>query len=150
MVGFLSSLRKKQSKEEENRPKFLDSEFDHMLEFNGTKIDFQKFVSEIKNYLEKNDNPFDYTTYTILELPENKGICFKIEYGSKNPTFTFYITLEQIDYSLKIFDHIPSNYSAWAEIGTLPGFHLHKAFNSRVFRINLWNFIEKSGRTLEK
>lgn len=99
--------------------------------------------------MKKNDDPFDYTTHNTFELPENKGVCFKIEYGIKNPTFTFYITLEQFENNLKIFDYIPANYSSWAEMGTLPVLNLQKSFNSKAYRIKLWNFIEKTAKSLE-
>ena len=143
-------LRKTGKIEKEKKPDFGNLEFSSMLEYNNKNIDFNKIVSEIKNFLEKNDDPFDHTTYTILDLPENKGICFKIEYGVKSPTFTFYVILEQIENNLKIYDHIPSNYSSWAEMVALPGLNFHNALNSKAYRSKLWNFIETITKSSEK
>jgi len=149
MVGLFKSLRRNEVKENVKKPDITNSSFDKKLEFNKGKIDLDNLVSKIKKFLEKSESSFDYATYSIIDLPENKGKYFKIEYGLKNPTFTFYITLEQNDNNLKIYDHIPANYSAWAEMIIWPEINLQKTINVKTYRINLWNFIGKTAKDLE-
>jgi len=131
-------------KAENAKPKTDSSKFERKLEFNNKNIDIAKLTKQIENFLKNSNNSYDLVVYSIHEFPEKKLKIFKIEYGVKNPTMKFVITIEGDENSLKIFDHIPEDCAAWLELEVFRSGFFQNSINVTTYYNKLWEHIEKT------
>ena len=121
------------------------------LEILNKNIELNKLIYEIKTFLKKCTDPFDYATYTIHEFPEDKLKIFKIEYGIKNPTTKFFVVIKGDSNNLQILDHVPTDYASLAQTFLISEtMFLPRILNAKLFHNKLWKFIENTVKSLEK